>query len=49
MSGILQQSVLEPALFNIFINDTDCVIKCILNKFADYTKLSGMVDIAEGM
>ncbi|GAB0189055.1 hypothetical protein GRJ2_001370800 [Grus japonensis] len=48
MSGIPLQLVLGPALFNIFVGDTDSGIGHTLSKFADDTKLCGVVDTLKG-
>ncbi|GAB0178801.1 mitochondrial enolase superfamily member 1 [Grus japonensis] len=49
MSGVPQGLVLGPAPFNISVGNTDSGIECTLSKFANNTKLCGVVDTLEGM
>jgi len=44
----LRESVLELALFNIFVSNMDSGLQCTLSKYADDTKLCGAVDMLEG-
>jgi len=48
MSDVPQGLVLRPALFNIFVGDTDSGIECTLSKFADNTKLCNAVNTLRG-
>jgi len=47
-TGVPQESVLGPVLFDIFISDIDSEVKCTLGKFAVDTKLSGAANTSEG-
>ena len=46
LSGVSQGSVLGPLLFVVYINDTDDSVASKVLKFADDTKIYGIVNTA---
>lgn len=48
MSSVSQESVVEPALFNVFVGGMDSGMECTLSKFVNNTKLCGVVNKLEG-
>ena len=48
MSSVPQGSVLGLALLNIFVGNMESGAECTLSKFANDTKLCGVVNMLEG-
>lgn len=48
MNDVLQESVLRPTLFNIFVSDISRGIECTLSRFVDDAKLCGAINMFEG-
>lgn len=46
--GIPWESVSGPVPFNVFINDLEKVVACLVIRLADDTKLGGSVNTLEG-
>jgi len=44
INGFLQDTILQPVLFNVFVYRLDEVLEGISIKFADYTKSGEYVD-----
>lgn len=47
MSSVSQESVVEPALFNVFVGGMDSGMECTLSKFVNNTRLCGVVNKLE--
>lgn len=47
-SVVLQGSILGSVMLNIFITDIDSKTECVLSKFANDTKLTGVIDKTAG-
>ena len=46
-SRVPHNSILKPALFNVFLNDLDIALESFLHKVEYETKLGGTVDSVE--